>query len=73
MSNFIIKINSSQNIFESEISKFKVSKGFKSIRKDNFDIFFKDTETTKCDFYENDNNFCFMTISKIINNQNLWK
>ena len=70
MSNFFIKINSPKNISELEISKLKVRKGFKSISKNNFDILFRDTETTKCDFYENDNNFCFITFSKIINNQN---
>ena len=51
--------------------KLKVNKGFKSISKDNFNISFKDTETTKCDFYENDKNFCFIAFAKIINNQNL--
>ena len=71
MSNFIIKINSSQNIFESEITEPKVTKGFRFIRKDNFDISYKDTKNIKYDFYENDNCFCFITFSKIINSQNV--
>ena len=71
MSNFFIKINSPKNISKSEMLKLKVNKGFKSISKDNFNISFKDTETTKCDFYENDKNFCFIAFAKIINNQNL--
>ena len=71
MSNFIIKITSHHNIFEPEITEPKVTKGFRFIRKDNFDISYKDTKNIKYDFYENDNCFCFITFSKIINSQNV--
>lgn len=70
MSNFIIKINSSQKFFDSKLSEQKVSLGFKSISKHNFDISYKQSDLAKCEFYENENNLCFINYTKIINNTN---
>ena len=69
MSNFIIKINSSQKFLEAESTEPKLNIGFKSICKDNFDISYIETDLAKCDFYENDNSFCFIKYSKITNSQ----
>tara|TARA_B100000963_G_scaffold289408_1_gene258894 strand:+ start:2624 stop:4381 length:1758 start_codon:yes stop_codon:yes gene_type:complete len=65
MSNFIIKINSSQKIFDAESTGPKLNIGFKSICKDNFDISYIETDLAKCDYYENENNFCFIKYSDI--------
>ena len=71
MSNFVITINSSQNKISKEFLEPKLNIGFKSISKSSFDILYEETDITKCNSYENENNFCFIKYSDITDTQKL--